>query len=195
MAQNKVYALLGSHASGKASMISQLVSMGVHYIPGVTTKYFDDRYAYKRNLFQTIKPDAYAQEKLIVNTQYQGSSFGLRKSDVLESYQQHKISLILLMNSSGIKQLSKFINQDLVTIFLMINDEVFIERMLRAGCSNDEIKYFVEYADTNKEFEQWQDVNFVIKNTASPRVALEQILAIMGLVTLLPKEEFDNMTA
>ncbi len=195
MAQNKVYALLGSHASGKASMISQLVSMGVHYIPSVTTKHFDDRYAYKRKLFQTVKPDAYAQEKLIVNTQYQGSSFGLRKSDVLESYQQHQISIMLLMNSGGIKQLTKFINQDLVTIFLMINEEVFIERMLRAGCSNDEIKYFVEYADTNKEFEQWQDVNFVIKNTSSPRVALEQILAIMGLVTLVPQEEFDKMTA
>ena len=195
MAQNKVYALLGSHASGKASMISQLVSMGVHYIPTVTTKYFDDRYAYKRKLFQTVKPDAYAQEKLIVNSQYQGSSFGLRKSDVLDSYQQHKISVMLMMNSNGIKQLSKFINQDLVTIFLMINEEIFIERMLRAGCSNDEIKYFVEYADTNKEFEQWKDVNFVVKNTASPRVALEQILAIMGLVTLVPQEEFDNMTA
>ena len=195
MAQNKVYALLGSHASGKASMISQLVSMGVHYIPTVTTKYFDDRYAYKRKLFQTVKPDAYAQEKLIVNSQYQGSSFGLRKSEVLDSYQQHQISVMLLMDSKGIKQLSKFINQDLVTIFLMINEEVFIERMLRAGCSNDEIKYFVEYADTNKEFEQWKDVNFVVKNTASPRVALEQILAIMGLVTLVPQEEFDNMTA
>ncbi len=195
MAQNKVYALLGSHASGKASMISQLVSMGVHYIPTVTTKYFDDRYAYKRKLFQTVKPDAYAQEKFIVNTQYQGSSFGLRKSDVLDSYQQHKISVMLMMNSDGIKQLSKFINQDLVTIFLMINEEIFIERMLRAGCSNDEIKYFVEYADTSKEFDQWKDVNFVIKNTASPRVALEQILAIMGLVTLVPQEEFDNMTA
>ena len=195
MAQNKVYALLGSHASGRASMISQLVSMGVHYIPTVTTKYFDDRYAYKRKLFQTVKPDAYAQEKLIVNSQYQGSSFGLRKSDVLESYQQHKISVMVMMNSDGIKQLSKFINQDLVTIFLMINEEIFIERMLRAGCSNDEIKYFVEYADTNREFEQWKDVNFVVKNTASPRVALEQILAIMGLVTLVPQEEFDNLTA
>lgn len=195
MAQNKVYAILGSHASGKASMISQLVSMGVHYIPTVTTKYFDDRYAYKRKLFETVKPDAYAQEKLIVNSQYQGSSFGLRKTDVLDSYQQHKISVMVMMNSNGIKQLSKFINQDLVTIFLMINEEVFIERMLRAGCSNDEIKYFVEYADTNKEFDQWKDVNFVIKNTASPRVALEQILAIMGLVTLVPQEEFDNLTA
>jgi len=195
MAQNKVYALLGSHASGKASMISQLVSMGVHYIPTVTTKYFDDRYAYKRKLFQTVKPDAYEQEKLIVNSQYQGSSFGLRKNEVLDSYQQHQISVMLMMNSDGIKQLSKFINQDLVTIFLMINEEVFIERMLRAGCSNDEIKYFVEYSDTHKEFDQWKDVNFVVKNTASPRVALEQILAIMGLVTLIPQEEFDNMTA
>ena len=195
MAHNKVYAFLGSHASGKSSMVSQLVSMGLHYIPTVTTKYFDDRYAYKRKLFQTVKPDAYEQEKLIVNSQYQGSSFGLRKNEVLESYQQHQISVILLMDSKGIKQLSKFINQDLVTIFLMINEEIFIERMLRAGCSNDEIKYFVEYADTNKEFEQWKDVNFVVKNTASPRVALEQILAIMGLVTLVPQEEFDNMTA
>ena len=192
MAKNKVYAFLGSHASGKSSMVSQLVSMGLHYIPTVTTKYFDDRYAYKRKLFQTVKPDAYAQEKLIINSQYQGSSFGLRRTDVLDAYQQHKVSIMLLMNSDGIKQLSKFINQDLVTIFLMINEEVFIERMLRAGCSNDEIKYFVEYSDTNKEFDQWKDVNFVVKNTASPRVALEQILAIMGLVTLIPQAEFDN---
>lgn len=192
MAQNKVYALLGSHASGKSSMISQLVSMGLHYIPTVTTKYFDDRYAYKRKLFQTLKPDAYAAEKLIINSQYQGSSFGVRRTDVLDSYQEHKVSIMLMMNSDGIKQLSKFINQDLVTIFLMINEEVFIERMLRAGCSNDEIKYFVEYSDANKEFDQWKDVNFVVKNTASPRVALEQILAIMGLVTLIPQAEFDN---
>lgn len=192
MAHNKVYALLGSHASGKSSMISQLVSMGLHYIPTVTTKYFDDRYAYKRKLFETVKPDAYAQEKFIVNSQYQGSSFGVRRTDVLDSYQEHKISIMVMMNSDGIKQLSKFINQDLVTIFLMINEEIFIERMLRAGCSNDEIKYFVEYADANKEFDQWKDVNFVIKNTASPRIALEQILAIMGLVTLIPQAEFDN---
>ena len=193
MAKNKVYAFLGPHASGKASMVSQLVSMGIHYIPTVTTKFFDDRYAYKRKLFQTVKPDAYRNEKLVINSSYQGSSYGARKSDVLDSYQQHKVSIMIMMSTDGIKQLSKFINQDLVTIFLMINDEVFIERMLRAGCSNDEIKYYVDYADTNKEFEQWKDVNFVVKNTASARVALEQILAIMGLVTLVPQSDFDNL--
>lgn len=193
MAKNKVYAFLGPHASGKASMVSQLVSMGIHYIPTVTTKFFDDRYAYKRKLFQTVKPEAYRNEKLVINNGYQGSSFGIRKADVLDSYQQHKVSIMIMMSPDGIKQLSKFINQDLVTIFLMINDEVFIERMLRAGCSNDEIKYYVDYAESNKEFENWKDVNFVVKNTASARVALEQILAIMGLVTLVPQADFDNL--
>ncbi len=193
MAKNKVYAFLGPHCAGKSSMVSQLVSMGLHYIPTITTKYFDDRYAYKRKLYTTVKPDAYAAEKLIINSQYQGSSFGIRRADVLDSYQQHKVSVMIMMTPDGIKQLSKFINQDLVTIFLMINEEVFIERMLRAGCSNEEIKYYVEYADENKEFEHWKDANFVIKNTASARVALEQILAIMGLVTLVPQADFDNL--
>ncbi len=193
MAKNKVYAFLGPHCAGKSSMVSQLVSMGIHYIPTITTKYFDDRYAYKRKLYTTVKPDAYAAEKLIINSQYQGSSFGIRRADVLDSYQQHKVSVMIMMTPDGIKQLSKFINQDLVTIFLMINEEVFIERMLRAGCSNEEIKYYVEYADENQEFEHWKDVNFVIKNTASARVALEQILAIMGLVTLVPQADFDNL--
>ena len=94
---------------------------------------------------------------------------------------------------AGIKQLQKFINQDLVTIFLMIDDEVFVDRMLRAGCSNDEIRYYVETAEETGEFEHWRDVDFVVKNTSTARVALEQILAIMGLVTLVAQADFDNL--
>lgn len=190
---NKVYAFLGPHASGKASMVSQLMSMGVHYIPTLTTKYFDDRYAYKRRLYQTMKPNDFAKEKYIIQSDYQGNKYGLRKSDVLESYQKHKVSIMIMMDIEGIKQLSKFINQDLITISLMIDDVVFVDRMLRAGCTNDEIKYFVEYADQNKEFDNYKVTDFVVKNTSTPRAALEQILAIMGLVTLVPQKEFDQL--
>ena len=193
MAKNKVYAFLGPHCSGKSTMIAQLMSMGIHYVPTITTRFFDDRYAYKRRLYQTVKPDEYAAEKFIVNNSYQGNSYGLRKSDVLQSYQQHKVSIMLMMDTDGIKQLSKFINQDLVTIYLMIDDVVFVDRMLRTGCSNDEIKYYVDYAETNKEFERWKHTDFVVKNVTTPRAALEQILAIMGLVTLVPQADFDKL--
>ena len=190
---NKIYAFLGPHTSGKSTMVSQLMSMGIHYIPTVTTRVFDDRYAYKRKIYQTVKSDAYKQEKFIVNNTYQAHSYGLRKSEVLDAYQSHKISVTLMHDVAGIKQLQKFINQDLVTIFLMIDDEIFVDRMLRAGCSNDEIRYYVETADEMGEFEHWRDVDFVVKNTSTARVALEQILAIMGLVTLVPQADFDNL--
>lgn len=193
MANNKIYAFLGPHASGKSMMVSQLMSMGIHYIPTVTTRVFDDRYAYKRKIYKTLKADEFKQEKLIVNNSYQANSYGLRKADVLDAYQQHKISVALMHDVAGIKQLSKFINQDLVTIFLMIDDEVFVDRMLRSGCSNDEIRYYVETAEETGEFDHWRDVDFVVKNTSTARVALEQILAIMGLVTLVPQSDFDNL--
>ncbi|MBQ4495111.1 MAG: guanylate kinase, partial [Selenomonadaceae bacterium] len=179
--------------SGKSTMVSQLLSMGIHYIPTVTTRVFDDRYAYKRKIYQTVKSDAYNREKFIVNNSYQAHSYGLRKSEVLDAYQKHKVSVTIMHDVAGIKQLQKFINQDLVTIFLMIDDEVFVDRMLRAGCSNDEIRYYVETADETGEFEHWRDVDFVVKNTSTARVALEQILAIMGLVTLVPQADFDNL--
>ena len=190
---NKIYAFLGPHMSGKSTMVSQLMSMGIHYIPTVTTRVFDDRYAYKRKIYQTVKNDDYEREKLIVNTTYQAHSYGLRKNEVLEVYQRHKVSIALMHDVSGIKQLTKFINQDLVSVFLMIDDEIFVDRLLRTGCSNDEIRYYVETADESGEFEHWRDVNYVVKNTSTARVALEQILAIMGLVTLLPQSDFDNM--
>ena len=193
MANNKIYAFLGPHMSGKSTMVSQLLSMGIHYIPTVTTRVFDDRYAYKRKIYQTVKSTDYDKEKYIVNNTYQAHSYGLRKADVLDAYQKHKISIALMHDVAGIKQLTKFINQDLVSIFLMIDDEVFVDRMLRTGCSNDEIRYYVETADETGEFEHWRDVDFVVKNTSTARAALEQILAIMGLVTLVPQSDFDNL--
>ena len=188
---NKIYAFLGPHTSGKSTMVSQLVSMGIHYIPTITTRVFDDRYAYKRKLYKSVKSRDYENEKYIVNTTYQAQSYGLRKSDVLDAYQNHKISVAIMHDVAGIKQLTKFINQDLVTIFMMINDEVFVDRMLRVGCSNDEIRYYVETAEETGEFDHWRDVDFVVKNTSTARAALEQILAIMGLVTLVPQADFD----
>lgn len=194
MAKNTVYAFLGPMCSGKSTMVSQLMSMGIHYVPAITTKVFEEKFAYKRKLFRTVSKEDYNAEKLVISNTYQGSNFGIRKDEVLDSYREHKISVIILMDTDGIKQLAKFINQDLVTIYLMVNDEVFIERLLRAGCLNDEINYYMEYAESNKEFEKWKNANYVVKNTSSPRTALEQILSIMGLMTLVSQSDFNKLT-
>ena len=59
--------------------------------------------------------------------------------------------------------------------------------------NHEEILETLEYADQNKEFDNYKATDFLVKNTSTPRAALEQILAIMGLVTLIPQKEFDQL--
>ena len=72
MAKNTVYAFLGPMCSGKSTMVSQLMSMGIHYVPSITTKVFEDKFAYKRRLFRTVSKDDYNAEKLVVSSNYHG---------------------------------------------------------------------------------------------------------------------------
>ena len=68
-----------------------------------------------------------------------------------------------------------------------------VDRMLRMGLRNDEIKYHLEYAEANKEFESYKFTNYVVKNTGKLRVTMEQVLAVMGLMTLPSQKEFNRL--
>ena len=70
-----------------------------------------------------------------------------------------------------------------------------VERMLRLGNTNDEIKHHLEYAENNNEFDSWKIATHVIKNTRSEETALMQALSIMGLTAMLPAEEMEALTA
>ena len=64
--ENKIYALMGAQASGRATMATQLEAMGIHYIPAYTTQEFSNhkrtRYNLSReNLYKTVTPEEFAQ--------------------------------------------------------------------------------------------------------------------------------------
>ena len=104
--------------------------------------------------------------------------------------QEHKISLVML-EANGVKQLARLLKENFETIFLMVDYVTLVERMIRLGHKNSEIKYHLEYAENNSEFDNWKDATHVVKirNVANPGTAFDQILAIMGLMRLLPPEK------
>ena len=189
---NKIYGILGPMASGKATMISQLVSMGINYIPTDTTKIFNKREASRNMLYRTIKKEDFAAKDYMSRVTYQGEYYGLKKEEVMTALQKRKISVVVLQ-PDAVKQLMKFIKKNLVTIYLMADDVAMVDRMLRMGLMNEEIKYHMEFAESSGEFDGWKLADYVVKNTGDPHVAMEQILAVMGLVTLLPQEDFQAM--
>lgn len=195
---NMIYALMGPHASGKTALASQLVSMGVHLIPTYTTadfsKYKESQQKnIKINLYHPVSLEQFQKLDFLFRFTYKGDYYGVLKKDILNSLKDYPVSIILL-DSSGVKQLRKLIKKNLDTIFLMVDYVTLVDRMLKLNYSNEEIKYHLQYAENNKEFDGWKITDHVIKNTGDLRSALIQLLAIMNLVSPLPTADWQLMT-
>ena len=186
---NKLFIFEGPRASGKKTIVTQLISMGLHNIPVYSTRQFKEKDGLAKDLYKSISRDDFMKQDFLVKTAYKGDYFGVYKKDVQDAMDTRKISL-LIMDANGIKQIGKLIKQNVFTIYLMTDYVALVDRMLRMGLRNDEIKYHIEYAETNGEFENFKSANYVVKNTGQVNAALEQVLAVMGLMTLPPDEEF-----
>ena len=192
---NRIYALVGPHAAGKSTIASKLIAMGIHFIPTYTTYAFSERGRANKKfaqLYRSVSREQFKQLDLVIQFTHKGDSYGIRKNDILDSLKDHQIS-VMILEVNGIKQLNKLIRKKLITVYLMADYMTLVDRMLNEGYTNDEIKYHLQYAENNKEFDSWKITDHVIKNTGEPQDALAQLLTIMGLTTVVPQKEFDAM--
>ncbi len=186
---NKIYALVGPHASGKTVLLGKLMQLGIHYIQLYTTR-TPGKIDSDAKFYRFVSKAEFFKQDFVVHVTYKGDYYGILKKDILSALQEHKISLVML-EANGVKQLARLLKENFETIFLMVDYVTLVERMIRLGHKNNEIKYHLEYAENNSEFDNWKDAAHVVKlkSAADPGTAFDQILAIMGLMQLLPPEK------
>lgn len=177
---SKIFALIGPRGSGKSLLASMLIANQVHFIPHYTTHRLTKGTPLKDFCHHVDRWD-FPKEDFVVRITRQGEYYGTRKDDVLDALEHHKRS-VMLLDPAGIPQLSRVIKGSLSTIFLMVDYFTIISRLLRMGYSSDEMKYQLQYAETNREFDNWKLTDYVVKNTREPKEALIQIMAIMGMM-------------
>ncbi len=177
---SKIYALIGPHASGKSTLITRLMEMGIHYIPVYTTRPPMD---YDKDSKTTVflSQSDFLKQDWIVKVTYKGDYYGLLKNDVLNALKTEKISVTML-TINGVKQVSKLLTNNLETVFIMVDYVTLIDRMLKMGHNNVDMKYHLEYAENNGEFDNWKNTDYVIKNIKDQEKSLDQLMAIMGLI-------------
>lgn len=188
---NKIYILIGPHASGKSTILHKIKDMGIPVIPVYTTRMPTE--ADKNNtITKFLSKSAFSQKDWIVKSTYKGDYYGISKEEALISLKEHKIS-VTMTDINGLKQMRKLLNGNMESIFIMVDYVTLVERMLKMGHTNIDMKYHLEYAENNGEFENWKSVNHVIKNTTSPERAILQLLAIMGLTVAPSREVLANL--
>jgi guanylate kinase len=188
---NKIYAFVGPHAAGKSFLLSKLRAIGLHYIPAYTTRAArkgerDGDFYHYVNKIDFFKLD------LIEKVTYKGEYYGLKKEDVLTALHTHSITMIQV-DGNGLKQLNKLLKDRIESIYIMSDYVSLVERMLKMGETNDDIKHNLEYAENNSEFNIWKSTTHVVKNIADYQVALSQILSIMKLTILSPTIDFTKL--
>ncbi|MEE1361081.1 MAG: GTPase [Selenomonadaceae bacterium] len=188
---NKIFALIGPHSAGKSTLLTKLMDMGIAYIPTYTTRNPTPQDMNSRTI-NFISKSGFFKDEWIVKVTYKGEYYGILKRDMLNALKDHKISVCML-DINGVKQVKKFLNQNLETIFLMVDYVTLVDRMLRKGHNNTDMKYHLEYAENNGEFDNWKISNHVVKNTGSVEKGLAQILAIMGLSVTAPRSVIDKL--
>ena len=180
--KNKLFALVGPHASGKTAIVRELMKAGVHYVPLYTTRSPE---AYANNpvgaatMYRFMDKADFFKQDFLVKITYKGEYYGMMKQEVLGALQNHQSSL---SDAQGIKQLSKLLKDSFESIYIMVDYVTLVERMLRMKHTNDEIKYHIEYAESNGEFDTWKVSTHVVKNIVSFDTAVKQILAILGMI-------------
>ncbi len=194
--KNKLFALVGPHASGKSTIVRELMRLGVNYIPLYTTRSPE---SYANNpvgaaaMYRFVDKIEFFKQDFLVKLTYKGEYYGMMKQEILSSLQNHQNSIIV-SDAQGIKQLSKLLKDSFESIYIMVDYVTLVERMLRMKHTNDEIKYHIEYAESNAEFDTWKISTHVVKNIISFDTTMSQILAILGLTVPISKQHEHVLT-
>lgn len=183
---NKIFALVGPYAAGKATLVQKLIDLGIHYIPVYTTceagKLKKDT-----DVIKYLSKASFNQHDWMVKAAYKGDFYGIKKHDLLTAVNNNKISVTIL-DQNGVKQISNLLTGHLFTVYLMTDYVSLVDRMLRLGLNNAEMKHHLEYAESNNEFNFWKTADFIIKNVHAIDIAFNQLIAIMGLSVNAPKD-------
>lgn len=182
----KIYALVGPHGCGKSDMLEKLVELGIHYIPTYTTREptKDDE---GHNLYKFINKTTFFSSEWILKVTYKGEYYGVKKEDMLRGLNEHGAS-VMLIDTNGIKQVSKLLRGSLESIYIMIDYVSLVDNLLHMGYKNDAIKYHLEYAENNGEFNAWKTATHVVKYTQNREQMMDQLLSIMGLMSPSPQK-------
>lgn len=184
---NKVYALIGPPAAGKTSILNELARYGVPAMVSHTTRKPRADEIHGIHYYFVSKED-FQKNELIERVEYSCNLYGLSKAEVIDKINKHPISTVAV-DTQGWQQLKKLLGNRAESIFLMVDQDALVDRMLMRGDANDLINHRLEYARSTGEFNNWQSANYVVKNTGELEVAVRQVLAIIGKVTLPPKME------
>lgn len=184
---SKIYAIIGPPASGKTAVIKALAPHGVAELISHTTRKPKPGEQHGVH-YHFVSSDDFLKTDLVERVTYDDHFYGLSKAEI-----QHKTGpgkpAVVAVDQRGLDQLRRVLGDRVRSIFLLVDEETILDRAILAGDPPEVLRHRLDYAKAAGEFDNWRQSDFVVKNTATLDLAVNQILAIIGLLAPPPPGE------
>lgn len=181
---NLAYALIGPPASGKSSVARELRQYSIPEMVSFTTR--EPRPGEKHGVdYYFVDRDVFSKTELVEKASYSGHLYGLAKNEVLKKVEENPVTVVCTQ-IHGFEQLKKLLGKRIISIFLLVDENTIIDRVVLEGGDYAKVQERINYAKETGEFDNWQTADYVVKNTGALEVTVRQILAIMDLVDIRP---------
>lgn len=177
---NLAYALIGPPAAGKSSVARELRKYGIPEMISYTTR--EPRPGEKHGVdYYFVDREVFARTELVEKATYSGHLYGLAKTEVLKKVEENPVTVVCT-EMHGLEQLKKLLGKRIISIFLLVDENTIIERVILQGGDYAKVQERINYAKETGEFNNWQTADHVVKNAGPLEVTVRQVMAIMDLV-------------
>jgi len=174
---NRIYALVGPHASGKTALAAKMSELGIPIL-SLDTCLNDLPEGRETSPACCVSRQEFGNRQYLMTYTYHGITFGIRQQETLQALDENPTS-IMLIDLPALPALKELLGERLVTIFLMVDYDVQIQRMLKMGADYETIRQQLQDDHDGGDVDGWKLTDCVIKNTGSLDDAANQLLAIM----------------
>lgn len=156
--------ILGKSGSGKTSVAKELEKYGYSQLITDTTRPIrpgevngKDYNFRTQKEFDKLKKEGYYAETISYNTVFGCYSYGSSKKD----YFLNSNNNVIILNPHGYEQVSKLRNKNFTSIYLKVDDDILLRRLLKRGDSKEEIYRRLE-TDRKDFYKLEEKVNITI---------------------------------
>lgn len=146
----KIILLVGASGSGKTTIGKELEQLGIEQLVSFTTR--DKRVGELEGVDYYFLEKELDYSELAEHSTYNGNSYGLLKSEVNKKLSKNR-DVYFICNKDGAEQIIEKYPNDYCYVWIEISEDLMIDRMLKRGDSEENVKSRVEHAADNNEFD------------------------------------------